>query len=148
MRKLNLTPCAHERCLYYTTNYNGTGQIVLFLRQVDDFAVSCKSEKLATQVIEDINSQMKINVKKLGSISRFNGIDVSQSRYYIKIFNKTYIEKICLHKNGYNKKQIYHLSIQSQCTMTHNIRENSNRRNLIWILNDWKKKWVLDIDKP
>ena len=97
IRKLNLQPCSHERCLYYTTNYNGTGQIVLFLRQVDDFAVSCNSEKLATQVIEDINSQMKINVKKLGSISRFNGMDVSQSRYYIKIFNKTYIEKICVH---------------------------------------------------
>lgn len=37
---------------------------------------------------------MTIDVKELGLISRFNGIDVHQTRHYIKIYNQTYIEKI------------------------------------------------------
>ena len=41
---------------------------------------------------------MKIKVKPLGIIDRFNGVDVSQTRQYIKISNKTYITKILQHK--------------------------------------------------
>ena len=29
--KLNLKPCTHEPCLYYTDNYNNTGKKVIFL---------------------------------------------------------------------------------------------------------------------
>ena len=49
--QLNLKPCTHEPCLYYTDNYNNTGKTVLFLRQVDDFAVSVEDEQTAKQVI-------------------------------------------------------------------------------------------------
>ena len=96
IQELNLTPCTHEPCLYYTKNYNGTGKTVLFLRQVDDFAVSCEDEATATQVIDDINSRMTIDVKKLGMVNRYNGIDVEQTRDYIKLYNRTYLEKILL----------------------------------------------------
>ena len=91
--KLNLKPCTHEPCLYYTDNYNNTGKKVLFLRQVDDFAVSCEDENTAKQVIADINSKMTIDVKQLGIIDRFNGVDVTQTKHYIKLSNRTYIEK-------------------------------------------------------
>ena len=37
---------------------------------------------------------MTIDVKELGLISQFNGIDVHQTRHYIKIYNRTYIQKI------------------------------------------------------
>ena len=37
---------------------------------------------------------MTIKVKPLGIINRFNGIDVYQTCYYIKINNATYIHKI------------------------------------------------------
>ena len=96
IKNLNLTPCTHEPCLYFSDNYNGTGKKVLFLRQVDDFAIACEDEQLATQVIQDINSKMTISVKKLGQIERFNGMDILQTRDYVKIYNKTYIEKILL----------------------------------------------------
>ena len=39
---------------------------------------------------------MTINVKSLGTISCFNGIDVEQKRKYIKIYNFTYINKMLI----------------------------------------------------
>jgi hypothetical protein len=91
--QLNLRPCTHEPCLYYTNDYNNTGKTVLFLRQVDDFAVSVEDENTAKQVIQDINSKMTINVKQLGRLNRFNGMDITQTKHFIKLSNKTYIEK-------------------------------------------------------
>ena len=38
---------------------------------------------------------MTIDVKHLGTVERFNGVDVLQSRHFVKIFNQTYIDKIC-----------------------------------------------------
>ena len=94
IQTLDLKPCSHEPCLYYTNNFNNTGKKVLFLRQVDDFAVSCEDSETAMQVIKAIDSKMTITVKHLGQISRFNGVDVLQTRNYIKLYNRTYIEKI------------------------------------------------------
>jgi hypothetical protein len=37
---------------------------------------------------------MTIQVKQLGLISRFNGVDIAQTRYFIKLYNRTYIDKI------------------------------------------------------
>jgi hypothetical protein len=94
IQELNLKPCTHEPNLYYTTNYNGTGKRVVFLRQVDDFAIACQDKETATEVISNIDSKMSIKIKELGLIERYNGVDVLQSRNYIKIYNKTYINKI------------------------------------------------------
>ena len=96
IQQLNLQPCTQEKNLYYTNNYNNQGKTVLLLRQVDDFAVACEDEATASTVISDINSKMTIDVKKLGRISRFNGMDILQTRRYVKLFNETYINKILL----------------------------------------------------
>ena len=37
---------------------------------------------------------MSIDIKSLGIISRYNGLDINQTRNYIKIYNKSYIDKI------------------------------------------------------
>ena len=94
IQKLNLKSCTHEPNLYYSNDYNGTGKEVLLLRQVDDFAISCEDDEVAQACIQAINSKMTIEVKELGLISRFNGIDVDQTRDYIKLSNATYINKI------------------------------------------------------
>ena len=75
IKELNLQPCTHEPNLYYTKNYNGTGKTVLLLRQVDDFAIACADKSTATDVIQSINSKMTIDVKEIGMIDRFNGVD-------------------------------------------------------------------------
>ena len=97
IQQLNLKPCTHEPNLYYTTDYKGTGKTVLFLRQVDDFAISCQDKDTARDVIESINNEMTIDVKELGMISRFNGVDILQSRNFIRLSNETYLRKIFLH---------------------------------------------------
>jgi hypothetical protein len=95
---LKLTPCTHEPNLYYTSDYKGTtGKKVLLLRQVDDFAISCQDEALCEQVIADIQSEMTIAINKLGRLSRFNGVDIEQTRHYVKLFNATYLKKIFTH---------------------------------------------------
>ena len=97
IRKLKLTPCTHEPNLYYASNYKGmTSKKVLLLRQVDDFAISCEDEKLFKEVIADIQSEMTIAINKLGRLSRFNGVDIEQTRHYVKLFNSTYIRKILI----------------------------------------------------
>ena len=94
LKKLNLKPCTHEPNLYYTNNYNNTGKTVLFLRQVDDLAIACQDKELADMVIQNINDKMSIEIKHLGEISRYNGVDIDQRREYIKIHNATYISKL------------------------------------------------------
>ena len=41
---------------------------------------------------------MTIKVKPLGIIGRFNGVDILQTRHYIKVSNQTYLQKILLDK--------------------------------------------------
>ena len=89
--KVNLQPCTHEPCLY-----SGfvDGKKVLFLRQVDDFAVACEDINISNKVIDLISAQLSAPMHKLGLISRYNGIDVTQTHDYIKLHSKTYITKI------------------------------------------------------
>ena len=51
LKKLKLRPCTHEKNLYYTDDYNSTGNKVLFLHQVDNFAIACEDIELANEVI-------------------------------------------------------------------------------------------------
>ena len=97
IQNLGFTPCHHEPCLYVNKSYNGN--LVYFLRQVDDFAVSSSSVDISENVIEAINSKLSIQIKSLGTIHRFNGVDIDQTRNYIKVYNQRYIEKILADKN-------------------------------------------------
>jgi dUTP pyrophosphatase len=94
IRDLKIKPTTHEPCLYYTDNYNNKNKKILFLRQVDDFAVGCEDVETAQHVISNINNKMTISVKDLGQLTRFNGVDILQTRHYIKLYNTTYINKI------------------------------------------------------
>ena len=47
IKKLNLKACTHEPNLFYTADYVGTGKTVLFMKQVDDFCVSCEDRDTA-----------------------------------------------------------------------------------------------------
>jgi deoxyuridine 5'-triphosphate nucleotidohydrolase len=89
--KLHLKPTMHEPCLYYG-KFNGHD--VLFLRQVDDFAVAAENSKIATDIINKIDTFLSIKIKDLGQLERYNGVDIVQARNFITINNPTYIDKI------------------------------------------------------
>ena len=100
IKELDLQPCTHEPNLYYCCNYKGTHKTVLFLRQTDDFAISAEDSDTARDVFTSINGKMKINVKELGLLNRFNGVDVTQTRDYIKLSNSTYLKKVLFITSG------------------------------------------------
>ena len=89
--KFNLKPTTHEGCLYQGKYKN---EDILFLRQVDDFAVAAEQESTAISLIKDIDSHMTIDIKDLGLLNRYNGVDIMQTKYFVKISNETYINKL------------------------------------------------------
>ena len=74
--KLGFKPCKHKPCIYYHPNYKGAE--AYFLRQVDDFEISCKAQNMEKDIIDLIDSHMTIEVKPLGVIARFNSFGVHQ----------------------------------------------------------------------
>jgi hypothetical protein len=91
LQELGLRPTTHEPCLY-SSEING--QRILFLRQVDDFAVASSQRCYAEQLIDSINNKLQIQVKHLGIIDRFNGMDIYQTRHYVKITCTKYLQKV------------------------------------------------------
>lgn len=91
VNKLQLKATTHEPCLYHG---KFEGQEILFLRQVDDFAVAAPTDAIAKKVIAKIGTFMTIKIKDLGILTRYNGVDIKQSRNFININITTYIDKI------------------------------------------------------
>lgn len=89
--KLKLKPTKQEPCLYYGTY---KGQEILFLRQVDNFAVASNDERPNKEIIADIDKELTIGIKDLGQLNRYNGVDIQQGRDFIKLHNKTYMTKV------------------------------------------------------
>ena len=124
IKQLNLKACTHEPNLYYTDNYNGLGKTVLFMKQVDDFCVSCQDRETAKAVIRAINDKMTIDVKELGLISRFNGMDIEQTRHYIKLSNALYINKILKNHQWINDEKpsaMFPIPMKSDSAYLHSI---------------------------
>ena len=92
LQGLGLTPTVHEPCLY-----SGVvdGKRVIFKRQVDDFAIAAPDERTANILLDLIDDELLIPMKRQGYLDMYNGIDVLQTRDYIKISSKSFIEKIC-----------------------------------------------------
>ena len=89
LRDIGLTPTHHQPCLY-----SGLidGQRVLFMRQVDDFAVAVPNERIGRILFDLIDERLTFPLKRMGLIDLFNGLDIKQTRDYIKISARTYIE--------------------------------------------------------
>jgi len=96
LKDIGLIPAVHEPCLY---SGNIEGHRILFLRQVDDFAVATALANMAQHLIDLINQKLRINLKNMGIIDRFNGIDVHQTRYYIKLTCEKYLQKMLTNHN-------------------------------------------------
>ena len=67
---------------------------VLFKRQVDDFEVAAEDERIANIVFDALDAQLTFPLKRMGRVKYFNGLDILQTRDYVKISCQTYISKI------------------------------------------------------
>jgi hypothetical protein len=96
IQELGFTATTHETCLYHKKI---DGDIILLLRQVDDFSIASTNPAHCEKVRQDIESRMQNPLNDLGVIKRFNGIDILQTRDFVKISCETYIDKIVSHHN-------------------------------------------------
>jgi hypothetical protein len=62
LHKIGLTPTIHKPCLY-----SGLieGQRVIFLCQVDDFAIACSNESTANKLLDMLNDKLTIPLKRM-----------------------------------------------------------------------------------
>jgi hypothetical protein len=94
---LNFTTTIHERNLY---RGEIDGKLVLVARQVDDFAIGCTCIKTAARLIAIINEHVSTKNQGIGTLTsygmshRYNGLDVHQTRNYVKISCETYILRV------------------------------------------------------
>ena len=89
--KMGFRHTTHEKCLYVKTV---DGNDVYILRQVDDVAIASDTKETAEAIITEIGSYMKSPIKHEGVTELFNGIDISQTRDYIKIHCNTYLDRV------------------------------------------------------
>jgi hypothetical protein len=91
LHKIGLRPSTHEPCLY-------SGLInchqVLFLRQVENFAIACKDQSMANTLLDLLDNALTIPCKWMGLLDLYNGLDVTQTRDYVKLSCTTYVKRI------------------------------------------------------
>jgi hypothetical protein len=64
------------------------------MRQVDDFAILAPSQWIVNHLLDLINDKLSIPMKRQGLVTLYNGLDILQTRDYIKVSCKTYINLI------------------------------------------------------
>jgi hypothetical protein len=56
------------------------GKCVVFKRQVDDFAIAAPDERTANILLDMIDDELAIPMKRQGYLDMYNGVDVIQTR--------------------------------------------------------------------
>jgi Reverse transcriptase (RNA-dependent DNA polymerase) len=106
---LHFASTTHERNLYHGTFL---GEKVIICRQVDDFAVASDTTTTAEAIIALINSHVTTESKGIGTVSpdgvhaRYNGVDVRQTRHYVKLSCDTYIHRM-LQSHGWETPAVH-----------------------------------------
>jgi hypothetical protein len=81
-QELGFVPTVHEPCIY-------RGEIddvqVLFKRQVDNFLLAATSADIANKAFDLIDAHLRMPMKRQGLVTMYNGLDIKQSRWYIKV---------------------------------------------------------------
>ncbi len=70
LREIGLTPTVHEPCLY-SGIFNDNR--ILFMRQVDDFAIASPDAKTSDMLMDLIDDKLSIPIKRQGYLDMYNG---------------------------------------------------------------------------
>jgi hypothetical protein len=65
------------------------------MRQVDNFAIAAPDQRTVNILLNLLDDMLTMPIKRQGLLDMFNGVDVVQTRHYIKIDCHTYIDKFC-----------------------------------------------------
>jgi hypothetical protein len=71
------------------------GKCIIFMWQVDDFAISAPDQHTADILLNMLDDKLTMPIRRQGLLDMFNGVDVVQTKHYIKIDCHTYIDKFC-----------------------------------------------------
>ncbi len=108
INKMGFKNTAHEKNIYTGTI---DGKEVLVCRQVDDFAAGSADLKTAELFISKIREHVRYEFAgmgietKEGVYQRYNGIDVTQTRDYIKVGCETYIDRVLM-SHGWDSPKV------------------------------------------
>ena len=91
LRQHGFCPTIHAPCLYRATIGN---ENIIFLRQVDDFAIATNQESLYTTICDQLDSHLLVPMKRQGLLTHYNGIDILQTRDYITLHIGSYVRRI------------------------------------------------------
>jgi hypothetical protein len=80
--ELGLTPTTHKPCLYSELI---EGKRIVFMRQVDDFAIAAPDECTANILLNMLDKKLTMTIKRQGLLDMFNGTNVVQTRDYLKV---------------------------------------------------------------
>jgi len=95
--KLGFHSTTHERNLYQGEI---DGELLLICCQVDDFTIAVKDPKTADILINKINAH--VTTQNKGVSMKYNGVDLLQTRDYIKISCESFIDQV-LQTHGWDK---------------------------------------------
>ena len=64
------------------------------MRQVHDDAIAAPDSHTTNLLLDMLDDKLSIPIKRQGLLDMYNGVDVLQSRHYIRISCTTFITKI------------------------------------------------------
>ncbi len=102
--KIGLTLTIHEPCLNLG---EFTCKCVLFLQQVDYFTITTPHRHTANLVMDLVDDRLTIPIKQQGYLDKYNGVDIIQTRDYIKINISSFVEKVFQHRIATWMKMYY-----------------------------------------
>ncbi len=91
LRDIRLTLTIHEPCIYSGILLV---ECVLFMQQVSNFAISAPSQRIANHLLNLIDDKLLISMKRQGLVTLYDGLNILQTKDYIKVSCETYISWI------------------------------------------------------
>ena len=94
-------------CMIFGMNSNGCFKVFTnilvwytFWHTVSN-VLNAEIKEIIENITSDIISKLTVKIRSLGVVNRFSGVDILQTKNYIKIFNKLYRKYIKREKIGH-----------------------------------------------
>jgi Reverse transcriptase (RNA-dependent DNA polymerase) len=115
LQQFHFIPTVHAPCLYCATF---DGEDLLFLHQVDDFAIATNNEKLYTCLCDSHDATLLVPMKRHGLLTHYNGLDIIQARNFISVNCGSYVHKL-MASHGWTDMHPVHLPVAADNAHIH-----------------------------